>query len=127
MLPYNGDRERKGLAQVVLGRDLLGREHLVWVAGPVSYMDGPLAIDNKRAVKNNTGSTHYGVHIAAVAGSSVWLRCWDNQDDCNLTGWSNLGSGLAGPISLSNVDAQIRLVASDNWNIPRQLWHKWRG
>lgn len=90
----------------------------------VSPVDGSLAIDNVGAVRGNTTSTHYGVHIVAMAGGSAWLRCWENSDDCNVSGWMGLGGSLAGPLAVTNQNAQIRIVGKNSgWT----LLHKWRG
>jgi hypothetical protein len=79
-------------------------------------LDGALAIDNANAVPRNPVLTpHVGVHIIALSGGSVMLRCWDTAtpDAYCLDGWweSQGSSGYVGPLAVTNKNGEVRMVA----------------
>jgi len=115
--------DRDGLIHVVGMAS--GKAWLKWWNGTgwwgwqdlVSPLNGPLAIDDKGAIQGNTGSTHYGVHIAALASTHAWVRCW--EIDCNQTGWTDIGGPSYTPISMANVLAQVH-VTGNSLSLPTQ-------
>lgn len=80
-----------------------------------------LAIDNANALSTELQSVHHGVHIAALAGGSTWVRCWDI--DC-APGWNHLGAPGTGPVAIANDTFEVNVVTKDSgWS----LWHTWWG
>lgn len=75
-------------------------------------LDGALAIDNTNAVPRNTVLTpHVGVHVLALSGGVVRMRCWDSYCSGGGAWLAQGGGGYTAPLALTNTYGEVHLVS----------------
>lgn len=76
-------------------------------------LDGGLAIDNSFADRANAAAPHTGVHIAALSGAVVHVRCWESY--CDPGGWTGIGGAFQAPLAIANYgDVPVLAISANN-------------